>query len=165
MNYFWYFASFILSICGCALITLLIMILWCRYPLAKLPCFGPFLAALNIVSKIRVTSYKVTKPTPRPRQCEPEPEPIELEELHPVIRHVQWLAGEYITYSDPAEDIPIYDVPRTQNEIMFQSILEINSSIAQMQTIEENLEDIYESIQVTRNLHIKSVDDVEEDRN
>ena len=48
---------------------------------------------------------------------------------------------------------------------MFQSILEINSSIAQMQTIEENLEDIYESIQVTHNLHIKSVDDVEEDMN
>ena len=67
------------------------MILWCRYPLAKLPCFGPFLAALNIVSKIRVTSYKVTKPKPRPRrrEPEPEPEPIELEELHPVVRQVQ----------------------------------------------------------------------------
>ena len=91
MNYFWYFASFILSICGCTLITILIMILWCRYPLAKLPCFGPFLAALNIVSKIRVTSYKVTKPKPRPRrrEPEPEPEPIELEELHPVVRQVQ----------------------------------------------------------------------------
>ena len=142
------------------------MILWCRYPLAKLPCFGPFLAALNIVSKIRVTSYKVTKPKPRPRrrEPEPEPEPIELEELHPVVRQVQWLAGDYIAYSDPAEDVPIYDVPRSQNEMIYQNILEIDNSIMQMQTIEENLEDIYESIKTIQNLHLLSADDVEEDQ-
>ena len=34
----------------------------------------------------------------------------------------------------------------------------------QMQTIEENLEDIYESIKITQNLHLLSADDVEEDQ-
>ena len=77
---------------------------------------------------------------------------------------MQWLAGEYITYSDPAEDVPIYDVPRSQNEMIYQNILEIDNSIMQMQTIEENLEDIYESIKTIQNLHLLSADDVEEDQ-
>ena len=49
--------------------------------------------------------------------------------------------------------------------MIYQNILEINNSIMQMQTIEENLEDIYESIKTIQNLHLLSADDVEEDGN
>jgi len=96
LNYLWYFISFVMSILACALITVLIMVLWCRYPLSRIPGVGPCLAALHIVSQIRVHSYappqRSSNPTPmlrrRPQALSPQ-EPLEMEELSPALQQVQ----------------------------------------------------------------------------
>jgi hypothetical protein len=95
LKYLWYFISFILSIVACSLITLLIMVLWCRYPLSRLPCCGPVMMAFSLVSKVRKFDVKpIIKPKPKQRRKQPPPpennsDSAEMEELHPIARNVQ----------------------------------------------------------------------------
>jgi hypothetical protein len=153
LKYLWYFISFILSIVACSLVTLLIMVLWCRYPLSRLPCCGPFMMAFSLVSKVRKLDVKpIIKPKPKQRRRQPQPteqtsDSIEMEELHPIARNVQWLAPSYVSYYD-FQDEPLYDVPQplVLQDHVYQQILEINDSLQKINEIEQSLLDFSESV-------------------